>query len=123
MTSLENAVGTMSLGDTKANIPARFAHQDSALAASWDAIKPVEYNYEIYNASTHEARQDAERTAVEKKVNHDEQFIDDVPLWASNAVKYEWNDEYGDVGPAHPELERQLFQDRYQNRAGEKLDV
>ena len=29
--------------------------------------------------------------------------------WASEAVKYEWKDEYGDVGPAFPELEAQLF--------------
>lgn len=29
--------------------------------------------------------------------------------WANNATVYEWLDEYGDVGPAHPVLERQLF--------------
>jgi ATP-dependent RNA helicase DDX3X len=29
--------------------------------------------------------------------------------WSSNAAVYEWNDEYGEVGPAFPELEKQLF--------------
>jgi ATP-dependent RNA helicase DDX3X len=29
--------------------------------------------------------------------------------WANNATVYEWCDEYGDVGPAHPVLEKQLF--------------
>lgn len=32
-----------------------------------------------------------------------------VPGWAHNAARYEWADEYGDVGPAVPELEAQLF--------------
>lgn len=26
--------------------------------------------------------------------------------WASNAAVYEWNDEFGDVGPQHAELEK-----------------
>ena len=123
MASLENAVKTMSFGGTKRSIPASLSHPDSALAATWDAIKPVQYDYKIYNASTREERQDAEKEAAEKKANDDEQFTDDIPLWASNAVRYEWDDEYGDVGPAHPELERQLFQGRYQNHAGQKMDA
>ena len=122
MTSLENAIGTMSLREGKGSIPARLPHPDSHLAATWDAIKPVRYNYSVYNAATREERQAAEQKAAEEKAD-DEQFTGDVPLWASNAMKYEWDDEYGEVGPAHPELERQLFQGRYQMRSGEKLDV
>jgi ATP-dependent RNA helicase DDX3X len=38
--------------------------------------------------------------------------------WASNAAKYEWNDEYGDVGPAFPELEAQLFGGEHRMRTG-----
>jgi ATP-dependent RNA helicase DDX3X len=33
----------------------------------------------------------------------------EAPTWAANAQKYEWMDEYGDIGPPIPELERQLF--------------
>lgn len=29
--------------------------------------------------------------------------------WANNAAIYQWEDEFGDVGPAHPELEKMLF--------------
>ena len=29
--------------------------------------------------------------------------------WAANAAKYEWLDDYGDVGPKHEELEKMLF--------------
>lgn len=38
--------------------------------------------------------------------------------WASNAAKYEWNDEYGDVGPRFPELEAQLFGSEHRMRTG-----
>lgn len=41
---------------------------------------------------------------------------------------YEWNDEYGDVGPAIPELEQQLYGGEFRLRQGDhmqalKLDV
>jgi hypothetical protein len=42
--------------------------------------------------------------------------------WAGIAVRYEWKDEYGDVGPAVPELEEQLFRGELIARAGAKLD-
>lgn len=42
--------------------------------------------------------------------------------WAGIAVRYEWKDEYGDVGPAVPELEDQLFHGELIARAGAKLD-
>jgi ATP-dependent RNA helicase DDX3X len=31
--------------------------------------------------------------------------------WAATASRYEWNDEYGDVGPPFPDLEFELFGD------------
>jgi ATP-dependent RNA helicase DDX3X len=42
--------------------------------------------------------------------------------WAGVAVRYEWKDEYGDIGPAVPELEEQLFRSDLMSRAGDKLD-
>ncbi|KAJ5816331.1 DEAD/DEAH box RNA helicase [Penicillium robsamsonii] len=42
--------------------------------------------------------------------------------WAGVAVRYEWKDEYGDVGPAVPELEEQLFRGDLITRPGAKLD-
>ncbi|OJJ44234.1 hypothetical protein ASPZODRAFT_18425 [Penicilliopsis zonata CBS 506.65] len=44
-----------------------------------------------------------------------------LPEWAASAAKYEWSDEYGDVGPANEELEEMLFRNEYINRAGMKL--
>ncbi|MCJ1313536.1 hypothetical protein MMC25_007215 [Agyrium rufum] len=36
-------------------------------------------------------------------------LTDDIAEWGSTAARYEWQDEYGDVGPAFPALEAQLF--------------
>ncbi len=47
---------------------------------------------------------------------------EEVPGWAHNAAKYEWLEEYGDVGPRIKQLERQLFQSEYLNRRGVKFD-
>ena len=63
--------------------------------AGW--VEPVKYDYEAYNADPKEVVEAALNPAYE------------LPTWAANAVKYEWKDEYGDVGPAHPELEVMLF--------------
>lgn len=74
-----------------------------ARKAGW--AEPQKYDYRVYNASTRE-----ERDAVETTENP--------PAWASNAAKYEWSDEFGDVGPAHPELEHQLFQEGSGTQSG-----
>ena len=47
---------------------------------------------------------------------------EEAPGWAHNAAKYEWLEEYGDVGPRIEELERQLFQSEFLNRRGVKFD-
>ena len=45
----------------------------------------------------------------------------DVPTWAANAAKYEWADEYGDVGPEHKDLEKILFGDEHKMEQGNKF--
>ncbi|CAG8926361.1 unnamed protein product [Penicillium salamii] len=47
---------------------------------------------------------------------------DDQREWAGIAARYEWDQEYGEVGPAHPELEEQLFRGSLIPRAGSKLE-
>ncbi|KAJ5692314.1 hypothetical protein N7462_001737 [Penicillium macrosclerotiorum] len=42
--------------------------------------------------------------------------------WAGVAARYEWKDEYGDVGPRNEELEKQLFQDDFIPRAGSRFN-
>ncbi|KAL1957360.1 hypothetical protein VTO42DRAFT_6040 [Malbranchea cinnamomea] len=43
-------------------------------------------------------------------------------IWGARAAKYEWCDEYGDVGPANPELEKMLFGNEFINRKGNKFE-
>ena len=70
------------------------------------------------------------------KVARDKGWTDPVPFeyteltnsknhldWAGVAVRYEWKDEYGDVGPPVPELEDQLFHGDLIARPGAKLDA
>ncbi|KAJ5624383.1 ATP-dependent RNA helicase ded1 [Penicillium lagena] len=47
----------------------------------------------------------------------------EVKEWAAVAPKYEWKDEFGEVGPPVPELEDQLFRNDYITRVGYKLDA
>ena len=76
-------------------------------AAGW--VPKANYNYALYNAADRGSRQAADEAA-------------NVPAWAANAKKYEWSDEYGDVGPAHPELEKQLFGDEHLMRSGDQFE-
>lgn len=38
--------------------------------------------------------------------------------WLSSAVRYEWDDEFGEVGPEIPKLEEQLFKDQFRQEKG-----
>lgn len=71
--------------------------------ASTDAHRnnPIPFNYETVvggEAEPDETRQDAQ--------------------WLSDAVVYQWDDEFGDVGEPNPELEKVLFDDEHLQRAG-----
>ncbi len=100
----ENAEQTISTGELKntltdvtnvqPTIDGETETKERARPVGW--VEPVAYNYDVYNANTPEAR-----IAIENSV--------DAAAWASGAEKYEWSDEYGDVGPAIPALEAQLF--------------
>lgn len=64
----------------------------------------IAYNYAAYNMT------EAERRATEgdaPALTPGDVLQDEG--WANNATVYEWCDEFGDVGPAHPVLEKQLF--------------
>ncbi|KAG9231263.1 putative ATP-dependent RNA helicase ded1 [Amylocarpus encephaloides] len=38
--------------------------------------------------------------------------------WSGNAAVYEWSEEYGDIGPVFPALEKQLFGSEFHVKAG-----
>lgn len=54
-------------------------------------------------------------------VGGDNSSSEDLP-WASDARKYEWKEEYGEVGPSDEELEKMLFRHDFINRVGLKFD-
>lgn len=85
---------------------------DAAAAArqkGWSA--PQGYDYSKYNSTVQPLEKPAEEEVVEI----------DLPEWAAKAAKYEWKDEFGDVGPHNPELEKMLFRNDFINRTGMKL--
>jgi ATP-dependent RNA helicase DDX3X len=77
-----------------------------ALARDKGWAEPQEFDYDAYNASD--------------KVTGTDQVTKDG--WSHNAEKYEWKEEYGDVGPPSADLEAQLFRSKLINRQGLKFD-
>ncbi len=75
--------------------------------AHW--AEPQKFDYDTYNASSKDQRPAAPAEGGE---------ADDPPTWAANATKYEWSDEYGEVGPKHEALEHQLFGGEHQMEQG-----
>jgi ATP-dependent RNA helicase DDX3X len=69
-------------------------------------VEPQEFDYNAYNAS-------GKAAGAGDDLKHD---------WAHNAEKYEWKEEYGDVGPPSDALEAQLFRSEFTNRRGLKFD-
>ena len=77
-----------------------------ALARDKGWVEPQEFDYDAYNTS-------GKVTGTDQVVKGD---------WSHNAEKYEWKEEYGDVGPPSAELEAQLFRSEFINRQGLKFD-
>lgn len=73
-------------------------------AAGW--VPKTEYDYDTYNKSTKEL--------FESQAESDSARVD----WASNAAVYEWDDEFGDIGPEHAELEKMLFASEFHMKSG-----
>ncbi|KAI6247525.1 ATP-dependent RNA helicase ded1 [Erysiphe necator] len=82
----------------------------------------VPYDYDSYAKTSKELAEENEARAN----NGDEAAIHyagavggvRVGEWHNNAAVYEWDDEYGDVGPEFPELERQLFGSEFHVKSG-----
>lgn len=74
--------------------------------AQW--TEPQAYNYEkLQRDGAGPAAEDAQ--------------AQDADGWAASAAKYEWSDEYGDVGPKHEPLERMLFGDENKMEKGSEF--
>jgi hypothetical protein len=69
-------------------------HRDRARDAGWVETVPVDYNVQQNSRD------------------------DDHAHYLRNSAVYEWDDEYGDVGPEMPELEQDLFRGDFRVRQG-----
>lgn len=120
----KTAIGELTEAMASANVVDLESAQ-RARDAGW--VKRQTYNYAAYNAGANAAPAAptaASNTAADSDTGDGGEVTEqtkDVPSWASNAMKYEWSDEYGDVGPPHPELEEQLFKNELLNRTGLKF--
>ena len=117
--SIQDSNQSVTLGETKHEVdPRDLVAAQLARNRGW--VEPQEFDYGIYNATPQEAKA-AEVKAAEEAADlagTELETTQDVPTWASNAAKYEWKEEYGDVGPVNPELEKLLFKDDLLTRAG-----
>jgi ATP-dependent RNA helicase DDX3X len=73
------------------------AFKDKAQEAGWVGTIPVNYNVQQSNRE------------------------DELAAYAASSAVYEWDDEYGDVGPEVPQLEEQLFNNAFRLRQGKHM--
>lgn len=73
-------------------------------------VEKQAYDYATFNKSSKDQQADLEAMGVA------------TGGWASNAEIYNWDDDYGDVGPAMPELEKMLFGGEHRMQAGIKFE-
>lgn len=79
--------------------------------AEWE--KPQAYDYDTYNA---ESKAKASKDAAKDPAEGGEPTKETV--WGAEAARYEWKDEYGDVGPEDPVLEKMLFRGEHEVSVG-----
>ncbi|KAF5014994.1 hypothetical protein F66182_13830 [Fusarium sp. NRRL 66182] len=84
----------------------RFDQEAANLARDKGWTEPEKYDYSRYAGPDDPA---------------DRPSFDATP-WASDARKYEWKEEYGEVGPEDEELEKMLYRHDLINRAGVKFE-
>ncbi|KAF1810943.1 putative DEAD/DEAH box RNA helicase [Eremomyces bilateralis CBS 781.70] len=73
---------------------------------------PTDYDYEAYKEGRAALLNPLESEQSERAERR----------WASSAVRYEWSDEFGDVGPADPEVEKALFDKLFMLGTGMNFD-
>ncbi|KAI1002352.1 ATP-dependent RNA helicase ded1 [Podosphaera aphanis] len=81
----------------------------------------IAYDYNKYSKSAKELEELKNAMLTTHQVAaHYPDAVGGIPVgdWNSNAATYTWDDEFGDVGPEFPELERQLFGSEFHVRSG-----
>ena len=103
------------LGDVTNTLANTSLNGVDGTAKEWSA--PEKYDYKLYNASTREEREAAEKEAKQRDAMGGA-TTEDVPAWAASAARYEWSDDFGDIGPRDEKLEKILFHGAHINRRG-----
>jgi ATP-dependent RNA helicase DDX3X len=98
--------------DEVTNFNGHMNAEAAAVAREKGWVEPEKYDYGKYNAPNH----------AENPVGEGGAIVEDVE-WASSAAKYEWNDEFGDIGPADHQLECMLFHSDLISRVGIKFET
>lgn len=82
------------------------------------------YDYATYSKSNKELQEIHQAQPAAPLENNEEDAVGGLRDgdWFGNAAVYEWNDEYGDVGPKFPALEKQLFGAANHTRTGIKFE-
>jgi ATP-dependent RNA helicase DDX3X len=81
------------------------------------------YDYITYNKSSKELLGGQSNGGAQAAgVNYGAAGSIEVSDWASNGAVYEWSDEYGEIGPAFPDLENQLFGSECHVKSGLEFD-
>lgn len=109
-TEMSNVLEAISGATRKQPIGAPASKEEAiAKAREHKWVEPQKYDYSIYNKQGTDAGTDTVQSLRYE--------------WASSAGKYEWNDEYGDVGPRVPELEKELFNDDLRMKHGDNFSA
>lgn len=96
----------MSSFDTKSLAEALPAANSKQTPQEHGWVDKTAYDYATYNKTNKDINDAAESGEATPEGEND---FPEPEAWAGNASVYEWDDEYGDVGPRHPELEQMLF--------------
>jgi hypothetical protein len=81
------------------------AAEAEAKAREHNWPQKMAYDYSLYNPTK------------------DAPIPENLPAWACNAVKYEWDDDFGDVPDRVPALEEELFNFEFLHREGQHMNV
>ena len=93
-----------------ANIQVNEQALERVKEANWGARE--EYDYAKYAEGPRDRNAPASEGTTQQG---------NLPSWAANAAKYEWDDDYGDVGPEHDELKQMLFGDEHKMVQGQEI--
>lgn len=127
VTGLAAALPEVTNGATPVFRSGRMNEEARKMAHQQGWVEPKAYTYATEPAAQKPATNGTDNGDDIKEDGHDTNNgaqgdqSDHYPKWAHDAGRYEWKEEFGDVGPRSEKLEEELFNGKYINRAGDKF--